>query len=58
MKKGFSPTPKKQPKINNVAKTLQRKTKEFKNLLRNPVVVASQLGRSANLELDTRDVEE
>jgi hypothetical protein len=58
MNKGFAPTPKQTSKNTNVAQQLQRKTKEFKNLLRNPLVVASQLDRSANLELDTTEVGE
>ena len=57
MKKGFNPTPKQTPKIKNVTKALERKTKEFRNIMRNPLVVAAQLDRSATLELDTSEVE-
>ena len=58
MKKGFNPTPKPERRIKNVSQALQRKTREFKNILRNPLVVASQLERSANLKLDTSGGEE
>lgn len=57
MNKGFAPTPKQTISTKNVAEQLRRKTKEFKNILRNPLVVASQLDRSANLELDTAEVD-
>lgn len=57
MNKGFNPTPKQTPPIKNVTKELQRKTKELKRLMRHPLVVASQLDRSATLELDTSDVD-
>lgn len=58
MNKGFNPTPKKEPKITNVAQKLQRETKKFKKLINNPLVVASRLEQAANLELDTNDLEE
>jgi hypothetical protein len=45
MKKGFNPTEKKTEFTQDLKSMLTRKTKELKNILRNPVVLASQLDK-------------
>tara|TARA_B100002019_G_C21271019_1_gene602300 strand:+ start:2829 stop:3065 length:237 start_codon:yes stop_codon:yes gene_type:complete len=52
MSKGFKPTEHKKSSKNMKAQ-LERKTKEFKNVLRNPVVVAANLlDKSANHDVE------
>ena len=52
MNKGFKPTEHKKSSKNMKAQ-LERKTKEFKNVLRNPVVVAANLlDKSANHDVE------
>lgn len=46
MKKGFNPTPKQKKDIKNVYQELGRATRRFKNLMKNPVIVAASLDRS------------
>ena len=45
MKKGFNPTPKPEKKIENVRQELQRVTRRFKNLMKNPIITAGTLDR-------------
>ena len=52
MSKGFKPTEHKKGSKNMKAQ-LERKTKEFKNVLRNPVVVAANLlDKSTNHDVE------
>ena len=53
MSKGFKPTEHKKGSPKNLKAQLERKTKEFKNVLRNPVVVAANLlDKSANHDVE------
>ena len=52
MKKGFKPTEHEEVPPKNLRAALQRRTKEFKNVLRNPIVIAAHLDK-----VDTNNVE-
>ena len=52
MKKGFKPTEYEEVPPKNLRAALERRTKEFKNVLRNPIVIAAHLDK-----LDTNNVE-
>jgi len=45
MKKGFAPTPPPEKKMKNLQAALRRTTNEFKNVLRNPIVIAANLDK-------------
>ena len=51
MNKGFSPSEHPEKQIKDIGAAIKRKTKELKNVLRNPVVVAAHLDKPANDDL-------
>tara|TARA_B100001063_G_C16538224_1_gene439903 strand:+ start:316 stop:471 length:156 start_codon:yes stop_codon:yes gene_type:complete len=51
MNKGFSPSEHPEKQIKDIGAAIKRKTKELKNVLRNPVVVAAHLDKPVNDDL-------
>ena len=52
MKKGFAPTEHQKKPPKNLRAALERKGKELKNVLRNPVVIAANLDTKADSEVE------